>query len=243
MSERPLIDAAFFGRIPYDEALRLQHQVHAMVVAGESSGACLALEHPAVLTFGKNADPHNLLTAEAVLRQRGVTITTTERGGEVTAHMPGQLVLYPILPLARLGIGARSYVCALEEAVIRALADWGVTATRDPEHPGVWVGDQKICALGVRIKERVSLHGLALNLTNELDLFNAIIPCGIRNRGVTSYQALTGRALSLTESATRILMHLGNILRFTPHWRDGQAILANRGGTPYDIGPISIPKV
>lgn len=218
MSERAVISAAYFGQVAYDEGLRLQHRAHAAVAAERSPGAILALEHPAVLTFGKNAEPRHLLESEVVLRQRGVAVVATERGGEVTAHMPGQLVLYPILPLTRLGIGVRAYVCALEEAVIRVLADVGVTAARDPEHPGVWVGHAKICALGVRIKERVSLHGLALNLTNDLALFGAIVPCGIQNRGVTNLQMLTGQTLTSGEAATRIVAHLGNILGFDADW-------------------------
>src|SRR5690606_23628139 len=99
---------------------------------------------------------------------------------------PGQLVMYPILPVQRLGLTPRRYVCCLEKAVIKTLQQFGISAHSDPEHPGIWVGPEKICAIGIRIKERVSQHGIALNVTNSLATFAYILPCGIRDRGVTS---------------------------------------------------------
>src|SRR5690606_6881098 len=129
----------------------------------------------------------------------------TERGGQITAHEPGQLVLYPILPLAQWGISARRYVNTLEQAVIQLLADYGVEARRDTEHPGVWVEANKICALGIRIKQRVSMHGLALNVTNALDIFSSIVPCGIHGRGVTSLNHVVGKTVILSDVMSQLL--------------------------------------
>lgn len=178
------------GQIAYNEALKLQHDFHARVRSGELEAAILSLEHPKTLTLGKHATRDNLLLAPNQLESQGVVLCQTDRGGEVTAHNPGQLVVYPILPIANLGLSPRRYVDILCASVIDTLSQYGIDSRQDEQFPGVWVGDQKICAIGVRISSRVSMHGLALNVNNALDLFTAIVPCGIRHRGVTSMQQL-----------------------------------------------------
>lgn len=182
----PRLTQVWAGLMDYERCLALQMELHKAQVEGTGGPYLILVEHPPVLTFGKNADRAHLLCAASALREQGVTIVDTDRGGEVTAHEPGQLVAYPILRLSDFGLTPRSYVCLLEKAVIRTLDLLGVAGTTDPEHPGVWVGREKICALGVRIKQRVTLHGLALNVTNSLALFRKIVPCGIAGRGVTS---------------------------------------------------------
>lgn len=179
------------GRMRYHDALQRQEQAHADVVAERSQPIIFTVEHEPVLTMGKNSDAENLLFSRDFYLAQGVEIVDTERGGQITAHMPGQLVIYPILNMSQLKFSVRDYVNALEEAVIFTLSKYGVTAHRDFEHPGVWVGLEKICALGVRIKSRVSMHGLALNVNNDLSLFRKIIPCGIKARGVTNLLSLT----------------------------------------------------
>jgi lipoate-protein ligase B len=176
------------GQIAYNEALNLQHDVHAKVKSGELEAVILSLEHPKTLTLGKHATRDNLLLAPEQLESQGVVLCQTDRGGEVTAHNPGQLVIYPILPIASLGLSPRRYVDILCTSVIETLSQYGIESRQDEQFPGVWVGNQKICAIGVRISSRVSMHGLALNVNNALDLFTVIIPCGIRQRGVTSMQ-------------------------------------------------------
>lgn len=178
------------GQIAYDDALALQYDVHKKVKSGEILAAILTLEHPDTLTLGKHASRDNLLLDIKQLESQGIALCQTDRGGEVTAHNPGQLVVYPILPIARLGLSPRKYVDILCSSVIEALGQFGIDAHQDQEFPGVWVGKQKICAVGVRISSRVSMHGIALNVNNSLSLFKAIIPCGISNRGVTNMQSL-----------------------------------------------------
>lgn len=175
------------GLVGYKDALAIQLTHHQNVVDG-GEAVFLLVEHPPVLTLGKHADPQNILFDEATIKASGVQVCLTDRGGEVTAHVPGQLVVYPIIPVSRMAIAPKRYVHLLEEAVIECLKSYDLVADRHPEHPGVWVGANKICALGIRIKSRVSMHGLALNVNNDFQLFDKIIPCGIRTRGVTSMQ-------------------------------------------------------
>jgi len=174
------------GRMSYADALIRQESVHAEVVADGRKHYILAVEHDPVLTMGKHSSTKNLLFSRDFYKNRGVDFFDTERGGEVTAHMPGQLVVYPILNLLKLKLSVRDYVHRLEQAVIKTLDRNGIQAHRDEEHPGVWVGHKKICAIGVRVKARVTMHGLALNMNNDLALFSQIIPCGIKFRGVTN---------------------------------------------------------
>lgn len=180
------IPVTWLGTVSYEEGYRQQEFYHAQVLAAKLPGCILALEHTPVLTLGKHADPTLIYISEEERAAEGIDLVQTDRGGEVTAHMPGQLVVYPILPLVALRIPPRAYVNILLRAVIDTLKVWGIDSRCDPEHPGVWVGTEKICAIGVRIRERVSLHGIALNVNNSLHLFKRIVPCGIRNRGVTS---------------------------------------------------------
>ncbi len=200
------------GLVDYGEALALQEDLHARVVAGEAAAYAVSVEHPPVLTFGKHASAQHLLFAAEALRAQGIGLVQTERGGEVTAHEPGQLVLYPILRLASFGLRPKRYVELLEGVVIEALRHFDVTAATDPEHPGVWVGREKICAIGIRIKERVSLHGMALNVANSLELFQKIVPCGIQGRGVTSVSRVCGRGVTVDEVLPQVEKVLASAL-------------------------------
>ncbi len=193
------------GILTYAEAWQMQLALHQQVVSGERGPCILFLEHQAVLTLGKHSDRAHIIAREHELAARGVEVVQTDRGGEVTAHMPGQLVIYPILPLHRLALAPKAYVEKLLHSVIITLRDFGIEAYSDNQHPGVWVGMKKICAVGVRIRERVSMHGLALNIDNELSLFEAIVPCGISGRGVCSMQSILGQAPSRSEVEARFI--------------------------------------
>ena len=192
----------------YGACLALQRRLHARVVQGGPAGYVILVEHPPVLTFGKHADKANLLFSPDYYERLGVALVDTDRGGEVTAHVPGQLVIYPILRLADYQLTPRRYVDLLEQVVTRVLASFGLVGMKDPEHPGVWVGRDKICAVGVRIKDRVSMHGIALNVCNSLDLFAKIVPCGIFGRGVTSLSRLADLPISVDEVAPRLISEL-----------------------------------
>lgn len=169
------------GVLNYADALEKQFEMHRLVLQGTIDSALIFVEHPTVLTLGKSASLNHILADDS----DSIEIVRTDRGGEVTAHTQGQLVLYPIVPIQRWKVSPKRYVELLEESVIQLLAEMGISAMRDEINPGVWVRDQKICALGIRIKNRVAMHGMALNYDCDLSVFNKIIPCGVVGRGVT----------------------------------------------------------
>jgi len=199
----------FLGTQSYARGYSIQEHYHEQVLKGALPGAILALEHSSVFTLGKHADPELILISSEKMLEDGIDCVRTDRGGEVTAHMPGQLVIYPILPLVELRIQPRVYVNKLMRAVIDTLSLWGIESRCDAEHPGVWVGANKICAVGVRIRERVSMHGIALNVNNSLQLFEQIIPCGIRDRGVTSMAMELGHVIDMKQLSYELLRQLG----------------------------------
>lgn len=199
----------FLGIQSYTEGYATQEYYHGEVLKRALPGCILALEHSSVFTLGKHADPGLILISAEKMLEEGIDCVKTDRGGEVTAHMPGQLVIYPILPLVELRIQPRAYVNKLMRAVIDTLSLWGIESRCDSEHPGVWVGSNKICAVGVRIRERVSMHGIALNVNNSLQLFEQIIPCGIRDRGVTSMTMELGRVIDMKKLSYELLRRLG----------------------------------
>jgi lipoate-protein ligase B len=197
------LDVFDCGLLPYGKALEIQHQLHNEVLEGQRFGAIMMLQHQPVLTLGKNADAGLLLAQPESLEAAGIEVVATDRGGEVTAHEPGQLVVYPVLPLHQLRLPPKRYVDRLLDTVIFTLQHFGIAGASDPDYPGVWIGRDKICAIGIRVKERVSLHGIALNVVNDLKLFHLIVPCGIRERGVTSMENLLGSRPDLSD-VTRI---------------------------------------
>lgn len=191
---------------------------------GESSasaGTILLVEHPPVYTLGKSGHAENLLIGREALEAMGAQFFHIDRGGDITFHGPGQLVCYPILDLERLGIGLRDYIGALEEAVIRTVAAYGITAGRMAGASGVWIGvgnrtsarvPRKICAIGVRSSRYITMHGFALNVTTDLGWFTRINPCGFTDRGVTSIERETGRKAAMGEVKELVVKFLSEIL-------------------------------
>lgn len=195
----------WLGCVPYGEALDAMRTHRAQVVAGDAPEQVWLLEHPPVVTTGKRGATgvdHNALAA---LR---VPVVATERGGLATYHGPGQLVVWPLVNLMARGWGVRSFVFALEQALIDWLGSFGVQARRRPGAPGVWVGSNKVAALGLHIRRGVSGHGLAVNLTTDLAPFRCFVPCGIEDGWVTSLAIETGDRLDCADAA----MVLGPLL-------------------------------
>ena len=180
------------GLVRYGDAAELQQRLVADRQQGLIVDQLLLLEHPPVITRGVRADAANILASPAALRRRGVEIHDARRGGDVTYHGPGQLVGYPVVLLKPDRCDVHRYVRDLEEVLIRAVAEFNVRATRIPGLTGVWVGNDKLAAIGVRLSRWVTSHGFALNVTTDLDDFTMIRPCGLTNRGVTSLARLTG---------------------------------------------------
>jgi lipoyl(octanoyl) transferase len=193
------------GLVPYARAYDWMHDLAERRFLAEIPDTLILLEHPPVYTAGKRWSPEHLVWAEEAIRSAGAEFHLVDRGGSVTFHGPGQLVGYPIVDLGP-GRDVVGYVRSLEEVVIRAARDAGVTGLgRNPANSGVWAGDRKVCAIGVRVsRARVTLHGFALNCTTDLSWYEAIVPCGLTDHGVTSLSELAGRPVSVAEMAPSI---------------------------------------
>jgi lipoyl(octanoyl) transferase len=186
------------GRRPYREVWALQRELHAAVAEGREPDTWLVVEHDPVITLGRNAKREN------VLDTRGVDVVDVERGGDVTYHGPGQLVVYPIRKLSRFR-EVVPFVSALERAVITALATFGITAAGRKEHRGVYVGEKAICAVGLAVQKMTSLHGLALNADTVLDYDRLITPCGTPEFGITSISNELGHNVSWAAARDALL--------------------------------------
>ncbi len=197
---------SWLGRLRYGQALEQQRRRREAVIAGELPEILWLLEHDPVVTTGRRKVPD--LPSPAALSERGVDLHQTERGGLATYHGPGQLVAYAIIDCWGRGIGAKGAVHAMEQAVIDWLGTMNLIATRRPSFPGVWVGNDKICAVGMHFRKGVSMHGLAINLTNDLSGFELITPCGITDGGVTNVHTLSGIQLKPEEAAEGLAPHL-----------------------------------
>jgi lipoyl(octanoyl) transferase len=189
------------GMVPYAVALELQKRLVEQRKAGEIPDQLLLLEHPPVITLGvkAKAGSANVLATAEMLAAQGVGLFETGRGGDVTYHGPGQLVGYPIISLKPDRCDVHRYVRDLEEVLIRAAGTFGVTAGRSPGLTGIWVGSEKLAAIGVRIARWVTSHGFAFNVTTDLSHFNLIVPCGITDKGVTSLERLLGRPVPMAQ--------------------------------------------
>jgi len=220
------------GRVPYAEAWALQKALHGRMVAEKRAGGIpdhllLLVEHPHVYTLGQNGRREHLLRSEADLAAMQATFVPVDRGGDITYHGPGQMVGYPLFDLDRFRPDLHVYLRTLEDVVIQTLADDGLAGARVPGRTGVWIGpddrgaERKVCAFGIRCARWVTMHGWALNLDPDLSYFDAIVPCGIEDRGVTSMARELGRPVDADATAERLLAHLAHafgarLVRYTP---------------------------
>ena len=199
------------GRMDYGDAWSAQLE-HVEAVKAGAHDRLLLVEHPHTVTFGRNGHAENLLVSRERLAKLGVAYHETDRGGDVTYHGPGQIVGYPILDLARWKRDVGAYMRALEEVLIRTLADYGLEGEREPGATGVWVGGAKVAAMGVHISRWVASHGFALNLTTDLRYFEHIVPCGL-HKPVTSLERLLPSAPGRIEVEARLVRHFGEVFR------------------------------
>jgi lipoyl(octanoyl) transferase len=195
----PTLEHVWLGRIPYREAWALQRRLATARASGEIGDTLLLVEHPAVFTMGRTGSPDHLLGGSGHLVARGAEYVEVDRGGSVTFHGPGQLVAYPILALADVfpnpggtaGLGdVVAHLRALEQALITTVLAYGIESTRRPPYTGIWVGDRKLAAIGVKLASGVTTHGAALNVTTDLSWFAEVVPCGIEGAGVASLASL-----------------------------------------------------
>jgi len=186
--------AGYLGVVPYDLALRLQQALLSARAEGLLPDVLLLLQHPPAFTVGRFRGKEDIIVPREMLTREGIAVFHTNRGGSVTYHGPGQLIGYPVLNLKEKGLGARQYIWNLEEVIIRLLHTTGIQGHRAPDHRGVWVGDKKICSVGVNVSRDISTHGFALNVSNELRCFRYIRPCGLAGEVMTSVSELSGRS-------------------------------------------------
>jgi lipoic acid synthetase len=203
------------GLIEYEEAYGIQKQIWAEKADGMEDDILLLLEHHPTLTLGKSGKLENILVEKDELTRKKISLYFTDRGGDITCHGPGQLVAYPIIDLRKRGKDIRRYIDDLQEVVIGTLADFSIVGEKDQKHVGIWVGKDKICAIGVAVHRWITMHGLALNVDSNLDLFSMITPCGIKGRGVTSMAKLRDQAPTMEEVIARFLAHFSQIFSLT----------------------------
>jgi len=222
-----LLTAAWLRRLDYPEAWASQQELFLARLDGLVGDSLMLLEHPHTYTLGRRAEPGDLVFNEVERAARGVATYKVDRGGRATYHGPGQLVGYPIMALGE-RYDVLAYLRNLEEALLRTASDLGVTAHRDSEHTGVWVGPNKLGAIGVKITRGITMHGFAFNVTTDLSMFEGIVPCGLRDRWVTSVEAETGTRFSVKEVASIAANHVADVFGASLVWAHARSLLKAR---------------
>jgi lipoyl(octanoyl) transferase len=206
-----LCRVAQLGRLDYAEGLRLQRELVAQRKVEAIPDTLLLLEHPHVYTLGRNAKRQHLLVSDEQLRALGAQLFETDRGGDITYHGPGQLVGYPIFDLAKHRRDIAWFMRSLEEVFIGVARDFGVAAGRLEGAPGVWVGNDKLVAMGVHVSRWVTSHGFAFNVSTDLRYFDWIVPCGLRGKGATSLEKLLGHLVEMEAVIERVVKRFAEV--------------------------------
>lgn len=223
------------GLIEYGNAWQMQKELFHQAIQEKIEGKhpkhhLLVCEHPHVYTLGKSANQSNLLLSQAELKQKAIDVFDIERGGDITYHGPGQLVVYPIFDLEPMHLGVKKFVYNIEECIIRTLREYGIESERIDDRIGIWIGkgttnERKIAAIGIKCSRHVTMHGLALNVNTDLGLFNNIIPCGIQDKAVCSMESELNRKLDMTELKEVLLKQFSSIfeLKLLSIWKKEQS--------------------
>lgn len=199
------------GVVEYNEAYQLQQRLLYSRLDGKIKDTLLLLQHPPVVTIGKSGKLENIIVSPAELVKQGISLVFADRGGDVTYHGLGQLVAYPIIDLRERGKDIHRYVHDLEEVIIRTVSDFSIDAGRDDGHAGVWVKNEELASIGIRIRKWITMHGLALNIRPRLEHFSLINPCGFRNRKATSISKLLSKDIPMETVIQRLITHFSEV--------------------------------
>ncbi len=203
------------GTIDYKDAWDLQKNLLNSRHKNEIDDNLLLLEHPHTYTLGKTADRNNLIAQDQFLDQNKISVYDIDRGGDITYHGPGQIVGYPIIDLTSWKEDTHKYLRALEEVIIKTCAKYNITAGRNLEYTGVWVEDKKIAAIGIKVSRWITMHGFAFNVNTDLSLFDGIIPCGIKDKNITSLQNELGITIDIKEVNSAILKNFTEVFDYS----------------------------
>jgi lipoate-protein ligase B len=197
--------APYLGIVPYDRALKLQQGLARARAEGRIGNVLLLLQHPPVFTIGRFGGGEDIAVPPETLARDGIAVLHTNRGGGITFHGPGQLVGYPIVDLKENGLGVRDYIRKLEATIVKLLLGLGIEGRRVAEYPGVWVGERKICSIGIHVSHHITTHGFALNVSNDLRYFQYARPCGLSGEVMTSASELLGHRVGMKTVIDQLL--------------------------------------
>ncbi len=210
-------DYCDLGLVDYKEAWDLQKKIFELRRGNQIPDTFFMLQHPHTYTLGKVADKSNLLSSEEQLKDAGVSVYEIDRGGDITYHGPGQIVGYPIISLSGWKEDTHLYLRSLEEVIILTLSVYGIESGRNPKYTGVWIGDRKIAAIGIKVSRWITMHGFAFNINTDLSFFNGIIPCGIKEKEVTSLQKELGREIDIEEVKNILLEKFTEVFGYSSY--------------------------
>jgi len=213
LSQR-ILNYCDLNNIDYQEAWDLQKEILEMRVDEKINDILFLLEHPHTYTLGKVADKRNLIGSVDYLMQNKISVFDIDRGGDITYHGPGQIVGYPIIDLKKWKQDTHRYLRSLEEVIIKTCSEYGLKGVRDSKYTGVWIGDKKIAAIGIKVSRWVTMHGFAFNINTDLDFFSGIIPCGIVDKGVTSLKNELSKSIDISEVKEKLVNNFKNIFDY-----------------------------
>lgn len=203
------------GIADYKEAWDLQKKIHLYKQQNKYEDVIITVEHPPVYTLGKSGTRDHILISDEEMKTLGISYYEIDRGGDITFHGPGQLVVYPVFDLNNHYKDTHRFLRDLEEVIIQTLKEYGIEGARDEEYTGVWVNNEKICAIGIKVSRWITMHGLALNVNNELSYFDKIIPCGIFHKGVTGMKKILGKEANFAQINQKILENFRNVFKIS----------------------------
>jgi lipoyl(octanoyl) transferase len=210
-----VFDFCDLGLIDYKQAWDMQKEIFDLRLCNEINDSLFLLEHPHTYTLGKVAEKENLISSESRLKELGISVYEIDRGGDITYHGPGQIVGYPIIKLSDWKEDTHQYLRGLEEVIILTCREYGIETERNPKYTGVWIGERKIAAIGIKVSRWITMHGFAFNINTDLSYFGGIIPCGIKDKDVTSLQHELGKEINIAEVKEKLIKNFKKVFDYT----------------------------